>query len=350
MAETLISIIVPVYNVEKYLRKCLDSIINQTYSNLEIICVNDGATDSSRSILEEYAAEDKRIKIIDKKNGGLSDARNAGLSCAGGEYLMFVDSDDWLEITACEKSIRIAEEQQVDVVMWPYIREFGQVSLPKNMFEKDMYFDKRDTYEKIYRRFFGLYGEELAHPENADALVTVWGKLYKSELILKNHIQFVDTRQIATCEDALFNIEVFSYVKTSYFYNCALYHYRKNDSSFTAGYKPDLKKKWAYLYEKMKDEIDQNKLDKIFSESLYNRIALNVIGLGFNTLGCREGFGKRYRIIQEFLSDPVIHRAVKRLDLAYLPVHWKAFFVCARMRAALSVYFLIFVMNKLRSK
>lgn len=350
MTESMISIIVPVYNVEKYLGKCLDSIVNQTYSNLEIICVNDGATDSSRSILEEYAVKDQRIKIIDKENGGLSDARNAGLRCASGEYLMFVDSDDWLDVTACEKSIHIAKEQQVDVVMWPYIREFGQVSLEKNIFEKDTYFDKRDTYEKIYRRFFGLYGDELAHPENADALVTVWGKLYRSELILKNDIQFVDTREIATCEDALFNIKVFNYVNTSYFYNSALYHYRKNDNSFTTGYKPDLKEKWSCLYKKMKDEIDQNNLDKTFSESLYNRIALNVIGLGFNALSCRDGVGKRYKIIQEFLSDPLIHRAVKRLKVRYLLVHWKVFFICVKMRAALCVYFMIFVMNKLRSK
>lgn len=350
MTESVISIIVPVYNVEEYLGQCLDSIVNQTYSNLEIICVNDGATDSSRSILEEYAANDQRIKIIDKENGGLSDARNAGLRFAGGEFIMFVDSDDWLDVTACEKSIRIAKEQQVDVVMWPYIREFGEVSLAKNIFEADMYFNKTDTYEKIYRRFFGLYGEELAHPENADALVTVWGKLYRSELILKNNIQFVDIKEIATCEDALFNIDVFTYANTSYFYNCALYHYRKNDSSFTAGYRPHLKKQWFSLYKKMQDFIDRNNLDDRFSDSLNNRIALNVIGLGFNALGCREGFGDRYKIIQEFLSDPVIRRAIKQLEIRYLPVHWKVFFVCARIRATLSVYFLIFVMNKLRSK
>lgn len=350
MTESLISIIVPVYNVEKYLGKCLDSIVNQTYSNLEIICVNDGATDSSRSILEKYAAKDQRIKIIDKENGGLSDARNAGLGCASGEYIMFVDSDDWLDITACEKSIRIAEKQQVDVVMWSYIREYGQVSLAKNIFEKDMYFDKKNTYEKIYRRFFGLYGEELAHPDNADALVTVWGKLYKSELILKNHIQFVDTKMIGT-EDALFNIYVFKYVQTAYFLNEYLSHYRKdNEGSLTANYKLDLKNQWFCLYNRMKDVIKQNDLENFFSEALYNRIALNVIGLGFNALGCQEGFGKRYKIIQEFLSDTLIHKAVKQLDVRYLPVHWKVFFVCVKMRASLAVYFMLFVMNKLRSK
>lgn len=96
--EEKISIIVPIYNVEKYLRKCIDTIVNQTYKNLEIILVNDGSTDNSYKICEEYACKDKRIKTINKENGGLSDARNAGLKIATGEYVSFIDSDDYIEL------------------------------------------------------------------------------------------------------------------------------------------------------------------------------------------------------------------------------------------------------------
>ena len=94
MKKPLISVIVPVYNVEKYLYTCLDSILNQTYSNIEIICVNDGSTDKSRKILEEYRKKDSRIRIVDKENGGLSSARNAGMRVAKGEFYSFIDSDD----------------------------------------------------------------------------------------------------------------------------------------------------------------------------------------------------------------------------------------------------------------
>lgn len=96
--EEKISIVVPIYNVEKYLKKCIESIINQTYKNLEIILVNDGSTDNSYKICEEYAGRDKRIKVINKENGGLSDARNAGLRVATGEYISFIDSDDYIEL------------------------------------------------------------------------------------------------------------------------------------------------------------------------------------------------------------------------------------------------------------
>ena len=98
-----ISVIVPVYNVENYLKKCIDSIINQTFQDIEIICVNDGSTDNSRKILEEYKNKDSRIKIIDKENGGLSSARNAGIKTAEGEFLSFIDSDDWIDKTMLEK-------------------------------------------------------------------------------------------------------------------------------------------------------------------------------------------------------------------------------------------------------
>ena len=103
MNKPKISVIVPVYNVEKYIKKCLDTIISQTFSDIEIICVNDGSTDSSRKILEEYKNKDSRIIIIDKKNGGLSSARNAGMKVAMGEYISFIDSDDWIEETMLEK-------------------------------------------------------------------------------------------------------------------------------------------------------------------------------------------------------------------------------------------------------
>ena len=103
MKKPEISVVVPVYNVEKYLKQCLDSILVQTFSNIEIICVNDGSTDNSRKILEEYKKRDFRIKIVDKKNGGLSSARNAGMKVATGEFYSFIDSDDWIDKTMLEK-------------------------------------------------------------------------------------------------------------------------------------------------------------------------------------------------------------------------------------------------------
>jgi len=114
-----VSIIVPVYNVEKYLEKCLESIINQTLKNLEIICVNDGSTDNSLQILEDYAKKDQRIKIINKKNRGSGAAKNTGMKNASGEYIGFVDSDDWVDLAMFEKLYNRAKSQKSDMVMCP---------------------------------------------------------------------------------------------------------------------------------------------------------------------------------------------------------------------------------------
>jgi len=123
--NSLVSVIVPVYNVEKYLPRCLDSILAQTYKNLEIICVNDGSPDNSLAILHKYAAKDARIKIVDKQNGGLSSARNAGMACAMGDFIAFVDSDDTIAPNCYEVCIKHATDD-VDVVAFSYAKVFGE--------------------------------------------------------------------------------------------------------------------------------------------------------------------------------------------------------------------------------
>ena len=121
----LLSVIVPIYNVESYLPRCLKSIINQTYRNLEIICVDDGSTDNSGVIAEEYAKRDKRIKVIHKENGGLVSARKAGVLNASGEYLTYVDSDDWIEQTMYEDLLFLAKKEDADIVTSGDIRDYG---------------------------------------------------------------------------------------------------------------------------------------------------------------------------------------------------------------------------------
>ena len=121
MKNLLVSVIVPIYNVEKYLRKCVDSILNQTYKNLEIILVDDGSPDNCGNICDEYALSDSRIRIIHKKNGGLSDARNAGLDIARGNYILFVDSDDYIDETMVEKLYEALEKEKAEMSLCSFV-------------------------------------------------------------------------------------------------------------------------------------------------------------------------------------------------------------------------------------
>ena len=223
METPKISVIIPVYKVEQYLRQCLDSIVNQTYQNLEIILVDDGSPDNCPVICDDYSKKDKRVITIHKENGGLSSARNAGIERATGKYIMFVDSDDWIDENTCQITLDIAEDSSADVVMWPYIREFSGYSKEKMIFEWEYkLFEEMEVKSKLYRRMLGLLGGELASPENADAIVTAWAKLYRADVV--NDVRFIDTKLIGT-EDALFNLYVFKSVRKAVYINQYLYHY-----------------------------------------------------------------------------------------------------------------------------
>lgn len=346
MKNPLISIIIPCYNVEKYLPKCLDSIIGQTYTDLEIICVIDGSPDNSLKICEHYAENDKRIVLINQENRGASASRNHALKKANGDLIMFVDSDDWIDLDTCEKAVKSMLKYDSDVVIWSYVREFADNSKIKNVFETESCgFAERET-KNIYRRFFGLYGQELSNPENADSIVTIWGKLYKREIV--SNIEFTDSSILSTAEDLLFNIYAFSKVKRVSYINEGLNHYRKdNESSITSKYKPQLYNQWQFLFNKMQEEIDTKRLDAEFSQALNNRIALSIIGLGLTELDNPDGTFSKIKKIKGIISSKRYRNAYKSLALKYFPIHWKLFFLLAKMNCATGLYVLLVAMKKM---
>lgn len=346
-----ISIIVPCYNVEKYLIQCLNSIVNQTYKNLEIICVNDGSTDNTLEILKEYALKDDRIVIIDQNNAGLSGARNSGIKCSTGDYIVFVDSDDFIELNTFEKAIIEALKDNYDLIIWNYTKEFSNSSVDKLIFDdKEIVFNEESCKGILRRRIFGLIGKELSKPENADSLVTAWGKMYKSEIIKGNQINFIDTKIIGT-EDAYFNALVFKYIKKALYIPLCLNHYRKdNESSLTTIYKADLSKKWSTLYAYLEDIIVTECLDLDFKHALNNRIALSIIGLGLNELANPKGAFAQIKNIGSFLKSNQYRNAYKTLELKYFPIHWKFFFFFVKCNSPIAVYMILKAINFLKGK
>lgn len=342
--EPLISIIVPIYNVGPYIRQCLESLMRQTYANIEIICVDDGSADNSGAVVDEYAARDNRIKPLHKQNAGVAAARNAGIEAAGGEYVMFVDGDDWAENASCAASMETALKIGADVVMWGYIREFEQKSLPRLPFETARVFHGAEC-AVLYRRMFGLIGSELRAPESADSLSTVWGKLYRADIIKDNSLCFCDLHRIGTYEDGLFNIEYFAHVKTAAYINECYYHYRKN-SGMTAKYRPRLAAQWGELFADMGQIIARRKLGAEYEQALNNRIALSIIGLGLNAI--MQQPAAAYAEIGRIITDCRYRAAVRTLPLKYFPPHWWVFFLCCKLRITLAVYFLLKCMDKMR--
>lgn len=344
MNDALVSIIVPVYNVEKYLPKCLDSLICQTYKNIEIICVNDGSPDNSLAILEAYAKKDERIRIISQENKGASEARNNALNNANGEYIMFVDGDDWVDTDTIEIAFNTLKEHNADVVMWDYVREFENASLPKNIYKENKIFKDGDI-RLLHRKFAGPVGSELKTPENADALAPACVKLYKRECIYDYDIRFFDIRKIGTYEDGLFNFEIFQNIKKVVYINKPLYHYRKNNSgSTTSVYKENLISQHELVHKYILEQIKQKSLDSSYETALSNRIALELVGYGLNILHLKKD---RIKKIKSIIKNPYYKDAYNQLEFKYFPIHWKLFYGFAKHGFATGVYLLLLCIKKI---
>ena len=210
-----VSIIVPVYNVESYLAMCLDSLTCQSFEDIEIICINDGSTDNSLEILEHYQKFDRRIKIINKENGGLSSARNAGIKAANGDYILFVDSDDWISSNAVERLYENAKKNNSDLVIF------------------DFCCCDYSTNRSIITTIENYHGKYENKPFNKNTIetraykyipVSAWSKLYKTDLI-KGKIEFYED---IIFEDVPFWAYIYSHAKRITYLADPLYFYRKN--------------------------------------------------------------------------------------------------------------------------
>lgn len=223
--EECISVIVPIYNVAPYLEECIESIINQTYSNLEIILVDDGSTDSSGTICDKYAAMDKRIVVMHKENGGLVTARKAALAVAKGKYVSFVDGDDYIEPDFCEVLYNEIREKDIDFVQCTGIEEGGiggAVFLPRYVEDQCVVFDRKEVIHRFFRCYF-------RHEDYIS--VNIWNKLFVREFIKENYASVPDFQQFG--EDFLCICECLLHCRSFASIDKRLYHYRIREDSLS---------------------------------------------------------------------------------------------------------------------
>lgn len=343
--DPIISIIVPVYNVEKYLKKCILSLVEQTYSKLEIILVDDGATDKSGSICDQYAEQDARILVIHQKNQGLSAAREAGVRRASGEYLMFVDGDDWVDISICRELLLAIQKYRVQSAMCGYVREYSDRSLPKAIYAENTVL----SGEVILRRLCGPVGKELASPDKMESLNSAWAKLYPTEVVKK--IEMVSVTLIGPSEDLMMNLEAYSMISNAVYLNTALYHYRKdNENAITVKYKHDLNSKWKELYFRIERIIKEKQLGDVYYDALNNRIALNTLGAGLNCIADRASFMEKIRRLRMLVMEEQRWTALKQLSLDDMPLHWKVFYFCAKNQLIIPMLCLLIAIKILKRK
>ena len=240
MSNPLVSIIVPVYNVQNSVARCLESICAQTWKNLEIILVNDGSKDESFAVCEQFREKDARIVLVDKANTGVSDTRNCGMSLAKGKYVQFVDSDDYIDPDFTERLVTAAETNHADLVIAPYwmvipanSTKVGQKleSIQENLGIDEKYPDEVHEYgflpEGIYDR--DTFALRLMEKPASFFYSVLWNKLYRRDILMDNHLQF--TSEVRWAEDLVFNLEYILYANVFVSIPKAGYHYVQNPES-----------------------------------------------------------------------------------------------------------------------
>lgn len=216
----MVSIIVPIYNAEQYLRRCVDSILNQEYTDYELLLVNDGSTDASGDICEEYRDRDPRVIVIQKENTGVSDSRNRALDRARGKYLQFLDSDDWITPDATRLFVRAAEEYGCDMVISDFYRVVGERLSPKGDIEEEGVLTREEFAAHMMENPADFYYGVL------------WNKLYRRDIVEEHKLR-MDT-DISWCEDFMFNLEYIRYAKVFYALHAPIYYYVKRKGSLAS--------------------------------------------------------------------------------------------------------------------
>ena len=332
-----VSVIVPVYKVEAYLPQCVESILSQTYRDFELILVDDGSPDRCPEMCDEYALKDPRVTAIHKKNGGSSSARNAGIESASGDYVLFVDGDDWLSPETLSRCMEaLADEAEAECVVFSYVREYPHKQLTSHIMQQSCKLKGNEAEDAVYRRLFGLVGEELRHPERLENMGSCCMKLYRADFARNG--RYFDTAEVGSSEDTLFNIFALYGCCNIVYLDEPMYHYRKGGSSLSSNYRPRLQEQWFRLFEIMEDFTAEKKLGERYHQALNSRIALSIYGIGMNEISSGNSFVQQISQIGTYLKTERYRRAIPTIPLHLLPIPWRALLFFAKYRMACMVF------------
>lgn len=331
-----VSIIIPVYNAEVTIEKCLKSIINQSYKNIEIIVVNDGSTDKTENLILKYCEEDRRIMLINQNNSGVSNARNNGIKLATGDFILFVDSDDWLDNNMIEKMIEIAQREKTDVVRCNFFDEkIKKICVPDMYNLKNRRIVSKDYESELVREHFLLAKEPI---KNLVMLL-----LIKKEFLINNMIYFDEN--LYMMEDVVFYQKIINSSKSIYFMNEPLYHYMENSNSVTNNPEKYLKmisgiiitNKFLIEYMKKNNTLKNN-------EKLINANHMRIIIIYIYYIFSNKGKKEFKRVMCDLYKNVDFTRILYNSDLSQISKQFKLFFFCIKKKN----FFLTQILFKLK--
>ncbi len=344
MTKPDLSIIVPVYNTEKYLKRCIDSIVNQTLKNIEIIVVDDGSKEECAVLCDEFSKTDSRIKVIHKRNGGLGFARNTGLEAATGEYIGFVDSDDYIERAMYETLYNAAKKYNADICLSGISFVGGNVFSKSGGDTKKLYFEEEIVFEKegLKNLLLGVIGALPEEPDDSRYGVSVCKNIFRTSVIRERKIDFLSERKILS-EDTLFMVDFIKSSQNAVGIPGAYYCYCRNEDSLSKSYnKERFEKSIVFL-----DELEKRISDTI--EKCEYKIYLDRLVQGFGRILCSQEimyardkktkFSHLKKRLKEICTQDKIQNVLKSYPWYKLPVKQAAF--------AFAMKYKLFLLQKL---
>ena len=312
----MISIIVPIYKVENFIRQCIDSIVAQTYKDLEIILVDDGSPDNCPKICDEYAKADKRVRVIHQPNGGLINARKSGLKAASGDYVCFVDGDDWIEPDMYEHIAESIESNTPDCIITQFYYSYTDKEIKSSYALNKPYYNRNAIENEVFPSMlftepyysFGIYPN-------------CWTKVFK-KVILEKHLMDVNER-IRLGEDIAFTFPCLMECQSISFIDKALYHYRINSESMTKKYDPKLCDIFYLPYETLMIKSEYLNVDLSDQLPYYLLYLVNFLIRNETLVSHYNSQEQTVKVIERVINNNDIQNTLARVDPSIIPSHTK---------------------------
>lgn len=306
-----VSVIVPCYKVELYLDRCVSTLVSQTLREIEIILVDDGSPDNVPQICEAWAKRDSRIRVVHKENAGLGFARNTGLDCANGEYIAFIDSDDYIDVNAYEDAYKEAVLNNSEAVLWGINKEVARNVWQKNASDCKRILEGRNVVDFLLDIVAAPPYEKKERFED----MSVWHGIYKKTIIDTFQIRFLSERDVV-CEDIPFDVEFLTKTKKVVVLDKPYSYYCLNENSLSSTFKEDKFEKFIKLYKLLNEKLDLVENAKLRNDRFFiGFIRSYILNL------CKTTKKNKLEIIKRVACDPVWEDVKKGYKPSYLPLH-----------------------------
>lgn len=350
-----ISVIIPVYNVEKYLEQCLESVITEDSEQIEVLLIDDGSPDRSGEIADSYAEKYSFIRVIHQQNSGVAAARNAGMDLASGEWLYFIDSDDWVAEGAIRKLLqRCAECSDSDIILFDAWKNVGDKEYGWEHFNNEAVWNSKSEIRELQRGV--LYFPSIRNLTRVP-LAAPWDKIYRRKFLLEKGIRFLP--KLKVLDDMIFNMEAFGQAEKMSYYKDKIYHYRQVSDSITNSYKKDRveqdREVWkyidAYIDKTFVRDVWTQEEKSQFLQAYYCRIIKSFsicCRLSFFNIQNKLDFSDKIKYIKEVLKTEPYKKAFCDVKLKNAEWRLKVMICMGRCRFGFGIYLLYVAQNVLR--